>query len=60
VIVLAEIPGITPRVLDFARRVADLGCTAVVPHLFGVARADPISSAPRAGSAHRRPGMYQP
>lgn len=36
VLVIAEIPGITPKVCDFARRVADLGCTAVLPHLFGV------------------------
>jgi dienelactone hydrolase len=36
VIVIAEIPGITPKVCEFARRVADLGCTAVLPHLFGV------------------------
>ena len=28
VIVLSEIPGITPLVADFARRVADAGCTA--------------------------------
>ncbi len=35
VIVMAEIPGITPRVADFARRVADIGCTAAVPQLFG-------------------------
>ena len=35
VIVMAEIPGITPRVVDFARTVADRGLTAVVPHLFG-------------------------
>lgn len=56
VIVLAEIPGITPGVLDFARRVADLGCAAVVPHLFGVARADPISSAPRAALLVARTG----
>jgi dienelactone hydrolase len=35
VIVMAEMPGITPKVLDFARRVADIGCTAVLPHLFG-------------------------
>ncbi len=34
-IVLAEMPGITPRVIDFADRVVDLGCTAVLPHLFG-------------------------
>lgn len=35
VIVISEIPGITPLVADFGRRVADLGCTAVMPHLFG-------------------------
>lgn len=35
VIVIAEMPGITPMVLGFADRVAALGCTAVVPHLFG-------------------------
>ncbi len=36
VIVMAEMPGITPAVLRFAGWVADIGCTAVVPHLFGV------------------------
>lgn len=35
VLVLSEIPGITPSVADFARRVADLGCTAVLPSMFG-------------------------
>jgi dienelactone hydrolase len=35
VVVIAEIPGITPGVIAFARRVADIGCTAVLPHLFG-------------------------
>ena len=35
VLVLAEMPGITPGVLAFARRVVGLGCTAVLPHLFG-------------------------
>lgn len=35
VIVISEIPGITPNVANFARRVADLGCTVVMPHLFG-------------------------
>lgn len=35
VIVIAEIPGITPNVARFARRVADQGLTAVLPHLFG-------------------------
>src|ERR1700722_7309914 len=35
VIVMSEIPGITPNVAAFARRVADLGCTAIMPPLFG-------------------------
>ena len=37
VIVIAEVPGITPKVAEFGRRVAALGCTAVLPRLFGVA-----------------------
>lgn len=36
VVVLAEIPGITPKVLAFARTLVDSGFTAVVPHLFGI------------------------
>lgn len=35
VLVMAEIPGITPKVMEFAGRVAEIGCTAVLPHLFG-------------------------
>jgi len=35
VIVMSEVPGITPRVADFARAVAGRGLTAVMPHLFG-------------------------
>ncbi len=35
VIVMAEIPGITPNVIAFADRVVAIGCTAVMPHLFG-------------------------
>jgi dienelactone hydrolase len=35
VIVIHEIPGITPQVADFGRRVADAGFTAVLPALFG-------------------------
>jgi dienelactone hydrolase len=41
VIVIAEIPGITPAVVGFADRVAELGCTAVMPHLFGEPGAEP-------------------
>jgi dienelactone hydrolase len=35
VIVISEIPGITPGVAGFARKVAARGMTAVMPHLFG-------------------------
>ncbi len=35
VIVISEMPGITPRVAEFGRRVAAVGCTAVLPSLFG-------------------------
>jgi len=35
VIVISEIPGITPNVADFGRRVAGIGCTAVLPRVFG-------------------------
>jgi dienelactone hydrolase len=35
VIVITEVPGITPLVADFGRRVADAGFTAVLPSLFG-------------------------
>lgn len=45
VIVIAEIPGITPKVADFARRVSDIGCTAVMPHLFGRPGVDPTPEA---------------
>jgi dienelactone hydrolase len=45
VIVMAEVPGITPKVASFARRVAGLGCTAVMPHLFGRPGEAPSSDA---------------
>ncbi|MEZ5238757.1 MAG: dienelactone hydrolase family protein [Microthrixaceae bacterium] len=45
VIVMAELPGITPKVADFARRVSDLGCTAVMPQLFGEPGRDPDPAA---------------
>ena len=37
VVVMHEIPGITPEVAGFARRVADAGFTVWLPHLFGTA-----------------------
>jgi dienelactone hydrolase len=44
VIVMSEIPGITPTVANFARTVADAGCTVVMPHLFGDDGEPPTSS----------------
>jgi dienelactone hydrolase len=41
VIVMAEIPGITPKVADFARRVVAAGFTVVMPVLFGTPGAEP-------------------
>lgn len=41
VLVMAEIPGITPAVLRFARTVRDAGFTVVLPQLFGVPGRDP-------------------
>lgn len=35
VLVISEVPGITPAVADFGRRVAEAGFTAVLPSLFG-------------------------
>ena len=35
VVILSEIPGITPSVAGFARRVADAGMSVAMPHLFG-------------------------
>ncbi|WP_437600084.1 dienelactone hydrolase family protein [Sorangium sp. So ce590] len=42
VLVLTEMPGISPQVLGFADRVVALGCTAVLPDLFGTAGRDPL------------------
>ncbi len=50
VIVMSEVPGITPNVARFARMVAGSGCTAVMPHLFGDDGQDPaVLSALRVG-----------
>jgi dienelactone hydrolase len=47
VIVIAEMPGITPEVIGFARRVLDLGCSVALPHLFGEPGRDPFRSGMR-------------
>ena len=45
VIVIHEIPGITPEVIGFAEEVVDAGFTVVLPHLFGEPEApmNPVS-----------------
>lgn len=45
VIVVAEVPGITPLVAEFGRTVAAAGCSAVLPHLFGAPGAPPSGAA---------------
>lgn len=47
VIVISEMPGITPSVIAFARRVVDLGCSVALPHLFGEPGRDPHRSGRR-------------
>ncbi len=47
VIVIHEVPGLTPEVIAFAEEVVASGFTVVLPHLFGTpeARLDPLSVA---------------
>ena len=46
VVVIAEMPGITPKVVEFAKRVESLGCTVALPHLFGEPGRDPYKGGP--------------
>lgn len=48
VLVLTEMPGISPMVLGFADRLVELGLTAVLPDLFGRAGRDPEAGGPLA------------
>ena len=57
VIVISEMPGITPDVADFARKVADRGLTAVLPHMFGE---DGRAPTPRLHRPPRSPGPASP
>ncbi|MGC4934586.1 dienelactone hydrolase family protein [Gordonia sp. DT30] len=45
VIIIAEMPGISPAVADFARRIVDIGATAVMPSPYGVDGRDPSPAA---------------
>lgn len=44
VIVMTEIPGISPKVAEFARQVRECGFTVVLPELFGITGRDPNPS----------------
>lgn len=46
VLIITELPGISPQVLGFADRVVSLGATAVLPDLFGQAGRDPDQGHP--------------
>jgi dienelactone hydrolase len=50
VLVITEMPGMSPMVVGFADRVVALGCTAVLPDLFGDAGRDPLAGS-RLGQA---------
>ncbi len=52
VVIMHEIPGITPQVADFARRVADAGFTVFMPDLFGT-KGRPVSVGYVAGQLSR-------
>ncbi len=52
VVVMHEIPGITPEVAGFARRVADEGFTVYLPHMFGTP-GKPLSAGYHAGQLAR-------
>jgi dienelactone hydrolase len=46
VLIIAEIPGLTPHVLGFADRVVAIGCSAILPQLFGTPGRDPMQGNP--------------
>jgi len=52
VIILTEMPGISPQVLGFASRVAELGLSVIVPDLFGEAGRDPFVPSLAHGAAY--------
>ena len=45
VVVMAEVPGITPKVADFSRMLVERGYTVFLPHLFGVPGEGPTPAA---------------
>jgi len=57
VVVIAEMPGITPKVVAFADRVVAAGFSVVLPHLFGVPGKDVPPDKKLAGAAYLASSM---
>jgi dienelactone hydrolase len=53
VLIIAELPGLTPHVLGFADRVAALGCSVALPQLFGTPGRDGYAGNPLASQLYR-------
>ena len=52
VIVMTEMPGISPMVIGFADRVAAIGCTAILPQMFGTPGRDPLGGGKLSGAQY--------
>jgi len=59
VLILTELPGITPHVLGFADRIIAQGCTVILPDLFGVAGRDPFKRGRLGFSIHTLRALTQ-
>lgn len=52
VIVITEMPGLSPQVLGFADRLIALGCSAILPDLYGTAGRNPTSGSTLANATY--------
>lgn len=52
VIVITEMPGLTPMVLGFADRVVAIGCSVVLPDLYGTAGREPFTGSLASDAAY--------
>ncbi len=52
VVVLTEMPGLSPKVFGFADRVVATGCSVVLPDLYGTAGREPLSGSTLSDAAY--------
>lgn len=52
VVVITEMPGLSPKVLGFADRIVERGCSVVLPDLYGTAGRDPLAGSTLSGMAY--------